>query len=104
MSPMRQESLVSLLARWEAALERGQELSPEELCGRSELIEPLRQAIEAYRCIGQLAAVDNPEETQPPVARTGNTAGPLPPLPDGSGPAEGAGPPCPPGYEVVREL
>src|SRR5262245_22741126 len=84
---MSTPTLSTLFARWEEAYEQGRDLSPEELCaGHPDLLEPLRQGVEALRRMRQLAS--DSWATLP-----GRPATPL---------AEG--PTGPPGYEVLREL
>jgi hypothetical protein len=85
--------VTQLLARWEEAYLRGQDLSPDQLCpGRPDLAEELGRAIAVVRSLNSLLGrgpADRADAECRPLARVDGA-------PDGL--------PAIPGYEVLQEL
>jgi serine/threonine protein kinase/predicted Zn-dependent protease len=92
-----------LLRRWEEGQQRGEALSPEELCRDCpELLEPLRQNLQALAAMdalmpsGPYATVSHQPAVDPYATE---------PDPSAAGRSTAAGPrSCIPGYEVLGEL
>src|SRR5579885_2871646 len=101
--------LEDLLLRWEEARERGQAISPEELCrDHPELLPELRRRIQALRLLDPILAMSRDEATPSvPLGNQGLVSTVASPTADSAGGPRPAAPgrrPSLPGYEIVGEL
>src|SRR5262245_38295810 len=94
---MSSDPVEDLLLRWEELSERGESVTPEELCRDCpELLDELRRRVRALQAVDQ--ALD-PAGSPPTVAALASYAGPPP-----TGEAGPPGTTAVPGYEILGEL
>src|SRR5262249_13452914 len=94
---MSADRVEDLLLRWEEQSERGEPVTPEELCRDCpELLDELRRRVRALQALNPaLDAAGGPPTVDPPASSAGTT------------PRGEAGPPrttAVPGYEILGEL